>query len=345
MPTINPLMYVQAQFKKLMALPSFQTLSPTSQRAIAQAAQTGQVQNAAVSSAIHEAVDKNLLPKFTATTLLEEAGIIGGAAAGGLALGNALSSAGAVAPITAAPGIGETAATTGLAGPIGSLPVYDAAGSVIAPAASTAVPAGMAVSPIDGSLVSAPSGLNTAVGPTLAQAGLSAPPGVSTASSIWKDLLPSIIGGGAAVGGAAIQAGAQTKAAEIQAQTQAAALAQAKAIYEQQRADEAPYRGLGAGAVGNLQYLSGITPPPSATTGATDTPSSGYFTQGGVYMPARTQPSGTPSEGTAVPRSGSTLADVGTEPTTVVVGSDGTPRRIPTRQLPQAVQAGYRQVQ
>lgn len=89
-----------------------------------------------------------------------------------------------------------------------------------------------------------------------------------------KDVLPYVIGGAAQVGGAAIAAHGNTEAAKIQAAAYEKALAQEKEIYEQQRKDLEPYRGLGSGAVGNLAYLGGINLPPTEaqTPPATATP-------------------------------------------------------------------------
>lgn len=73
--------------------------------------------------------------------------------------------------------------------------------------------------------------------------------------------IPYIIMAGAQIGSSAINARAQGKAADKQAEAIEKGIALQKEMYEQDRADFAPYRGLGGGAVGNLAYLSGINLP------------------------------------------------------------------------------------
>jgi hypothetical protein len=77
-------------------------------------------------------------------------------------------------------------------------------------------------------------------------------------SSLLHDLLPTIIGAGATLGGTAISAKANSDAAKIAAEQADKALALQKEQYALQRQDTAPYRALGQGAVGNLGFLSGI---------------------------------------------------------------------------------------
>jgi len=80
------------------------------------------------------------------------------------------------------------------------------------------------------------------------------------------------IAAGSQVGGAIVASKANKKAAELQAGSTDKALEEQKRqyeqtradterMYQQQRTDEAPYLGLGAGAVGALQYGLGLTPP------------------------------------------------------------------------------------
>lgn len=71
--------------------------------------------------------------------------------------------------------------------------------------------------------------------------------------------------------GSSSQAGASKEAAQIQAQTAQNSLNFAKQIYEQKRADLAPYRAFGAGALQGLGYLSGIPLTSSDTTVPTPT--------------------------------------------------------------------------
>lgn len=72
--------------------------------------------------------------------------------------------------------------------------------------------------------------------------------------------------------GAGQQAGATTEAAQIQANTAQKSLDFAKQVYEQKRADLAPYRDFGAGSMQGLGYLAGMMPTSSATTPTTPTP-------------------------------------------------------------------------
>src|SRR5215813_5866418 len=73
--------------------------------------------------------------------------------------------------------------------------------------------------------------------------------------------------------GSRSQASATTDAANISAETAQQQLDYAKQVYEQQRADLAPYRTLGAGFAQGLGYLSGIPmgAAPTATTPVTPT--------------------------------------------------------------------------
>ena len=86
-------------------------------------------------------------------------------------------------------------------------------------------------------------------------------------------------------------AAASDKAAEIQSQTADKALAQAKDIYEQQRADEGPYREGGYNSLNALNYGLGLPAvsyqaPASATPTPTNLPSS---TINGVTFPGAPQ--------------------------------------------------------
>lgn len=80
--------------------------------------------------------------------------------------------------------------------------------------------------------------------------------------------VPYIIQGGAQVVGAKIAADAQGKSADKQAEAIQKGIDLQGRMYDQDRADAAPYRGLGAGAVGNLAYLGGINLPPAEATPA-----------------------------------------------------------------------------
>jgi len=71
--------------------------------------------------------------------------------------------------------------------------------------------------------------------------------------------------------GARRAAGAADKAADVQEAASDKSLALVKEMYEQDRADRAPYRALGRGAVGGLGHLAGVNlaaygdPAPSAS--------------------------------------------------------------------------------
>lgn len=78
--------------------------------------------------------------------------------------------------------------------------------------------------------------------------------------------LPALISGGAAVGGAAISARGQSTAADKQAEAIQKGIDLQEKMYHQDRADLAPYRELGGGAVGNLAYGMGIPKPAPAST-------------------------------------------------------------------------------
>jgi hypothetical protein len=82
--------------------------------------------------------------------------------------------------------------------------------------------------------------------------------------------LPTIIGAGASLGGAAIASSGNTEAAKIAAAQQQAALDQAKLIYQQQRADLSPYRQEGAAALGAINFGVGL-PSITPTQGPFDT--------------------------------------------------------------------------
>lgn len=79
-------------------------------------------------------------------------------------------------------------------------------------------------------------------------------------------VIAAIIGGGAAVAGSAISAHGAGKAADKQSDSADKALAVAKEQYDLERADNAPYRALGLGALGQLQTGMGYpTPAPQAS--------------------------------------------------------------------------------
>lgn len=70
--------------------------------------------------------------------------------------------------------------------------------------------------------------------------------------------LPAIISAGGAVGGALIGKSASDNATEAQTDAADQSLALTEKMYEQDRADYAPYRNLGAFSVGELGHLTGM---------------------------------------------------------------------------------------
>lgn len=79
-------------------------------------------------------------------------------------------------------------------------------------------------------------------------------------------VIGAIITAGAQVGSSAINSRAQGQAADKQAEAIEKGIDLQKQMYEQDRADFAPYRALGGGAVSNLAYLSGINLPAESST-------------------------------------------------------------------------------
>lgn len=89
--------------------------------------------------------------------------------------------------------------------------------------------------------------------------------GMGAWGSFFKEALPYIIQGGTQLGGAAIESKGLSDAAKIAAETADKDRAEAKRVYEEDRADLAPYRALGVGSVGALSTglnLPAYTPPP-----------------------------------------------------------------------------------
>jgi hypothetical protein len=170
------------------------------------------------------------------------------------------------------------------------------------------------------------------------------PTGIGTAL-----LISGLASAGGAVAGGAIASHGNTEAAKTQAQATQAGIDELKREYDLQRSDLAPYRGVGAGAVGNLAYLGGITMP-SSTTPQIGTPTN----------PLQTTPA---SLGTLGVPSGSLFAANASQPAvnaynqlqqraatgqmgpTTHVSKNGQTILLPTSLLPQALQSGWVQVQ
>ena len=80
-------------------------------------------------------------------------------------------------------------------------------------------------------------------------------------STSWlKDYLGTIIGAGTALGGALIQKSSSDKATDAQTDAANKAVALTEKMYEQDRADYAPYRNIGAFSLGQLGHLTGMPP-------------------------------------------------------------------------------------
>lgn len=134
------------------------------------------------------------------------------------------------------------------------------------------------------SVLAGPAGA-TAAGSAAAPAAAasSVPAAAATAGGGLGAWLPTIIGGGSAGVGSYLDYRAQSKATDAQTKAADDALALQREAFEKQlqldeinrkqeydrytqnRKDLEPYRGLGAGAVGNLAYLGGINMPPPET--------------------------------------------------------------------------------
>jgi len=70
--------------------------------------------------------------------------------------------------------------------------------------------------------------------------------------------LPAIISAGSAVGGALINKSANDNATKAQSDAADKAVALTQQMYEQDRADMAPYRNIGAYSLGQLGHLTGM---------------------------------------------------------------------------------------
>ncbi len=194
------------------------------------------------------------------------------------------------------------------------------------PATAGIVSALTPATPFVGPLAGGPAAAGTTAATTAAVGG--------GAGSLLHSLLPSIIGGGAALGGAAISAHSNTEAAKIAAEQADKALAIQQQQYALQRQDTAPYRALGQGAVGNLGFLSGIAAP---------TPDE--LTQLSSTVP-KTAPPALPTASTPPQPSLATLGQPssGSSQMVQVRSPSGSIGTIPAAMLQQALAAGATQV-
>lgn len=160
--------------------------------------------------------------------------------------------------------------------------------------------------------------------------------------------VPYLIAGGAQVAGSVINSKAQGDAADKSAEAIEKGIALQDKMYTQDRADAAPYRGLGAGAVGNLAYLGGITmPQEQAPSGPTPSP---YQTPKLTLANIGANPSGNSPTTQVLQTSINGVNQANDQmnqgqlgPTTRVT-KNGVTRTIPTSLLPKARSEGYQEV-
>lgn len=143
--------------------------------------------------------------------------------------------------------------------------------------------------------------------------------------------IPYIIMGGAQVVGNVIASKGQTKAAETANKGIEKGVELQREMYQQDRADLAPYRNLGGGAVGNLAYLAGIAPTAAPATTAPPT-----TMLSSLGAPHGTNPHNDPVVGHAMPRPGVQMVKVRSP--------SGQIGDVPAHLLPKALQAGGTQV-
>lgn len=155
--------------------------------------------------------------------------------------------------------------------------------------------------------------------------------------------IPFIIQAGAQIGSSAINSRAQGQAADKQAEAIEKGIALQQQMYEQDRADFAPYRALGSGAVGNLAYLSGIDLPAtsSPTPAPTPTPTTTPMTLQSLGQPPRA-PGATRAFNTVA--ANLNTAEQQYQGPKVKVEYLGQVREIPAILLPRALQQGGKQV-
>ncbi len=264
------------------------------------------------------------------------AGTTGGGttAATGAATGSAAGS-GAAGGTGVATGTGAATAGTGSA----TAGTGAATGGTLA---STALPTSY-VAPIAGSagISSAEAGITTAGSAPFWDRIL----GPSTADKVMTGLQ---LGGGLA--GSLIQSRQADKATQAQVDAANRALELQGNIYQQQRADLAPYRNAGAASLSALTYGMGLDPSKTADT---TTP---YFNQQAQAqnnaVPQNAQrnpnspttqpiPAGNYTGGQAVPRV-SSLAPTAGDGTVSMMSPDGRQARVPQNQVQAALAAGGR---
>ncbi len=259
----------------------------------------------------------------------------------------------------------ETWLQLGLAGAVGGVGAAGALGGAAAPAGAattggtTAAGATSAYGPLAGGYglatteAAVPASL-AAEGGAAAGAGAAA----STASQFWDkvfgpttaDKIMSGLGMAGGLAGSLIQSNQADKATKAQQEAAAKALELQSNIYQQQRADLAPYRQAGASSLSALTYGLGLDP---SKQGDTTTP---YFQQQGQALnnavPQNAQrnpgspttqpiPAGNYTGGQAVPRV-SSLAPTAGDGTVSMMSPDGRQARVPQNQVQAALAAGGR---
>lgn len=163
--------------------------------------------------------------------------------------------------------------------------------------------------------------------------------GIGTAT-----LISGLASAGANVGGAAIASRGQSKAADKQAEAIEKGIALQEKMYNQDRADFAPYRGLGAGAVGNLAYLSGINLPSEETKPEMPTQKPLTLADIGSHTDAQMPWNRVLNKSVAGVNQAFDAMNSGKLGPTITVSKNGQSRVIPASLLPKALQEGYAQV-
>ncbi len=255
----------------------------------------------------------------------------------------------------------ETWLQLGLAGAVGGVGAAGALGGAAAPAGAattggtTAAGATSAYGPLAG-------GYGLATTEAAVPASLAAEGGTAAAAaanpSIWDkifgkstaDKVMTGLGMAGGLAGSLIQSNQADKATKAQQEAAAKALELQSNIYQQQRADLAPYRQAGASSLSALTYGLGLDPSKTADT---TTP---YFNQQAQAqnnaVPQNAQrnpnspttqpiPAGNYTGGQAVPRV-SSLAPTAGDGTVSMMSPDGRQARVPQNQVQAALAAGGR---
>jgi hypothetical protein len=250
----------------------------------------------------------------------------------------------------------ETWLQLGLGGALGGAAAAGALGGASAAGGGAAAATGGATVPAleGGATLAANLGGAGALGAGGAAAGTAA----AANTSIWDkifgkstaDKIMSGLGMAGGLAGSLIQSNQADKATKAQQEAAAKALELQSNIYQQQRADLAPYRQAGASSLSALTYGLGLDP---SKQGDTTTP---YFQQQGQALnnavPQNAQrnpgspttqpiPAGNYTGGQAVPRV-SSLAPTAGDGTVSMMSPDGRQARVPQNQVQAALAAGGR---